>query len=368
MSDLTPQERDELASAYLDGEATAEERAMVEADPDLLARAERLRHAAAEVASPVAEAGREEIIAQALESFKPAEAKSSKLPAWLGQRKRKMPKLRIASRDRLRNSQLVPIFSVAAVLVVVFLAISVIVLLGDDTGDDDSDAVASRTTSAATQALEADSALAERSDEISAASAATAAPATAAATTAAQLVAPEDAVSDDAAPEAAFAPATTSAAQLASPPDSDADDAAPAAEGRTSDLPEETAEGIGDLNADGPPLDGPPPPESADFAMADTSASAGECPTEEDLAAPSEDEDSEGELEEEEEPAPGDPDAIERSAPPSSDTRPDTGLETPEPPSVAPPPPADSSDVSSDTIPPDHEDAISEDASFVECP
>ena len=366
---MTPQERDELASAYLDGEATAEERAMVEADPALLARAEQLRHAAAEVASPVAEAGREEIIAQALESFKPAEAKSSKLPAWLGQRKRKMPKLRISSRGRLRNSQLVPIFSVAAVLVVVFLAISVIVLLGDDTGDDDSDAVASRTTSAATQALEA--ALAERSDEMSAASAATAAATTAAATpapatTAAQLVAPEDAVSADDAPEAAFAPATTSAAQFVSPPD--ADDAAPAAEGRTSDLPEETAEGIGDLNAAGPSLAGPPPPESADFAMSDTSASAGECPTEEDLAAPSEDEDSEDELEEEEEPAPGDPDAIERSAPPSSDTRLDTELETPEPPSVAPTPPADSSDVSSDTIPPDHEDAISEDASFVECP
>ena len=364
---MTPQERDELASAYLDGEATAEERAMVEADPALLARAEQLRHAAAEVAGPVAEAGREEIIAQALESFKPAEAKSSKLPAWLGQRKRKMPKLRISSRGRLRNPHLVPIFSVAAVLVVVFLAISVIVLLSDDTGDDDSDAVASRTTSAATQALE--SALAERSDEMSAASAATAAATTAAATpapaiAAAQLVAPEDAVSADDASEAAFAPATTSAAQFVSPPD--ADDAAPAAEGRTSDLPEETAEGIGDLNAAGPPLAGPPPPESADFAMADTGAS--ECPTEEGLAAPSEDDDSEGELEEEEEPAPGDPDAIERSAPPSSDTRPDTELETPEPPSVASPPPADSSDVSSDTIPPDHEDAISEDASSVECP
>jgi hypothetical protein len=42
MSDPTP---DELASAYVDGEVTAEERARVEADPGLLARAAELRAA-----------------------------------------------------------------------------------------------------------------------------------------------------------------------------------------------------------------------------------------------------------------------------------------------------------------------------------
>ena len=337
MSDLTPEETDELASAYLDGEATAEERAMVETDPDLLARAEQFRQATAEVASPVAEAGREKIIARALKSFKPAEAKS-----W------KVPKLRIASRDRSRN--LVPIFSVAAVLVVVFLAISVIVLLGDDAGDD-SDAVESLTTSAATQASESDQflesdgfspALDERQSEMStapaaapattasvAAAAITAAPAT---TAAAPLIAPDDAVSADDAAEAAFAPVTTSAAQLASPADANA---APAAEGRTSDLPEETVEGFNDLNADGPP----PLEFSADLGDADAGPSTGECPTEEDLEAPSEDDDSEGEFEEEEEPAPD----------PS-------------------PPPVDSSAVSSDTVPSDHEDALSDDAPLVECP
>jgi hypothetical protein len=44
-----PTDLDELASAYLDDEATAEERARVEADPDLLARVERMREVAAAV-------------------------------------------------------------------------------------------------------------------------------------------------------------------------------------------------------------------------------------------------------------------------------------------------------------------------------
>jgi hypothetical protein len=64
--------RDELASAYLDGEVTAEERALVEADPGLLQRAQELesardalRTAPVEPISPVA---REAAIAAALDA------------------------------------------------------------------------------------------------------------------------------------------------------------------------------------------------------------------------------------------------------------------------------------------------------------
>ena len=328
MNDLTPEELDELASAYLDSETTAEERAIAEADPALLARVEQFRQAASEVASPVTEVGREEIISKALELS--VETKANKLRAWL-------------ERDRLRNPQLVPIFSVAAVIIVAFLAISIIVLLGDDTGDD-SDAVESLTTSAATQASESDqflesadfqAALDERLDEMSTALVTTSAPA-AAQPAAAQLASPTE-TADEASADDAFAPATTSAAaaqpaaaQLASPP--------------------------------------PAAIESNGFAEArtspSTSPSIGECLTEENLAAPSEDDDSEGSLEEEEEPAPGDPDAIERSDSPPPDSRPATELEVPTPPSVRPsPPPAGPSAASSNTIPSDREDAP-----FIECP
>ena len=46
MSDVTPSPDDELVSAYLDGEATPEERALVEARPDLVARVADLRRVA----------------------------------------------------------------------------------------------------------------------------------------------------------------------------------------------------------------------------------------------------------------------------------------------------------------------------------
>lgn len=336
MSDLTPQELDELASAYLDGEATAEERAMVEADPDLLARAEQFRQAAAEVASPVAEAGREESISQALESFKPAKAKPAKarpgkLSAWLGQGNWKMPRLRLPSQDRLRNPKLVPIFSVAAVLVVVFLAISIIVLLGDDTSDDDSEALAPDTTSAAIQASEADQFL--ESAEFQAATG--------------EIL---DGLLDEMSITPAAIATSTTAPQPVSLSDASAadDDASadftPAAEGRASDTEESEAEKS----------------VPAELADADISTSTGECLTEGGIEAPSdEDISDEGELEDtDEEPEPGDPDAIERSPSPSFDDRPATELEVPEPPSVRPsPPPAESSAVSSNTIPSDFEDA-----------
>lgn len=47
-------EHDELASAYLDGEATDDERARVDGDPDLLARVDELRRVREAVATPTA--------------------------------------------------------------------------------------------------------------------------------------------------------------------------------------------------------------------------------------------------------------------------------------------------------------------------
>jgi hypothetical protein len=52
MSEFSP-ERDELASAYLDDEASAAERARVDADPGLLARVEELRSVHNALADPV---------------------------------------------------------------------------------------------------------------------------------------------------------------------------------------------------------------------------------------------------------------------------------------------------------------------------
>src|SRR5262245_30967997 len=49
----TPLPRDELASAYLDGEATPDERAAVERDATLLARVEELRAVRRVLAAPV---------------------------------------------------------------------------------------------------------------------------------------------------------------------------------------------------------------------------------------------------------------------------------------------------------------------------
>jgi hypothetical protein len=71
MTDATPRPDDEIVSAVLDGEATADERALVEADPEAQARLAELRAARDQVAAPVAvpPAVREQAVAAALDLF-----------------------------------------------------------------------------------------------------------------------------------------------------------------------------------------------------------------------------------------------------------------------------------------------------------
>lgn len=71
---MTPEELDELASAYLDGEATAEEAALVESDPRLQELVEELRAVRDLVAAPVeapSDEVRDQMIARALDHRAP---------------------------------------------------------------------------------------------------------------------------------------------------------------------------------------------------------------------------------------------------------------------------------------------------------
>ncbi len=72
--DLTPEQLDELASAYLDGEATAEEAALVESDPRLQEMVEELRAVRNMVGAPVevpSDEVRDQMIARALDHRAP---------------------------------------------------------------------------------------------------------------------------------------------------------------------------------------------------------------------------------------------------------------------------------------------------------
>ena len=72
--DLTPQELDELASAYLDGEATPAEAALVESDPRMQALVEELRAVRDLLAAPVevpSDEVRDQMIARALDHRAP---------------------------------------------------------------------------------------------------------------------------------------------------------------------------------------------------------------------------------------------------------------------------------------------------------
>lgn len=129
MTDSTPDpELDELVAAYLDGEATADERARVQGDPALLARAEQLRAVSRMVAEPVAvpdAALRDLHIAAALEA-----SSTSPVVTALPSRRNRPDVLRFAS--------------VAAAVLAILVAVP---LLLSNTGGDDED-MATEATSA----------------------------------------------------------------------------------------------------------------------------------------------------------------------------------------------------------------------------
>jgi hypothetical protein len=120
MTDSTPDpELDELVAAYLDGEATAEERARVQGDPLLLARAEQLRAVSRLVAEPVVvpdTAVRDAHIAAAL-----AASSTSPVVTAMPPRRNRVDLLRFAS--------------VAAAVLAILVAVPL--LLSNTGGDDD---------------------------------------------------------------------------------------------------------------------------------------------------------------------------------------------------------------------------------------
>ncbi|MFN3218109.1 MAG: hypothetical protein ACE367_16560 [Acidimicrobiales bacterium] len=146
MTDPTPDaELDELVAAYLDGEATAAERARVQGDPVLLARAEALRAVSRMVAEPVAApdaALRDAQIAAAL-------AASSTSPVVTA-----MPTNRSRS-DLLRFA------SIAAAVLAILVAVP---LLVSNTGSDDED-MATEASSADDGLAAMDSVAASEGDE-----------------------------------------------------------------------------------------------------------------------------------------------------------------------------------------------------------
>lgn len=124
MTELDPSERDELVSAYLDGEATPAERAQVEADPDLMERVQLLSQISEMVRAPVAVDARlrGDQIAAALEASNTAPNVTS-----------------LAAPRKGRDKPLNWIMSAAAVLLLIALAVPVL----RSGSDDDDGAVAS---------------------------------------------------------------------------------------------------------------------------------------------------------------------------------------------------------------------------------
>jgi hypothetical protein len=136
-------DRDELVSAFLDGEATPAEVARVEADPVLQARLAALRRAAEAMAQPVRPA--------------PAEAKEAAVARALAEADRVLPPagqtaagddggrddLAAARQRREQRSRWLRTASIAAAIALVVAAIPLLARLGDQGGDEDVAAPAS---------------------------------------------------------------------------------------------------------------------------------------------------------------------------------------------------------------------------------
>jgi len=115
MSDLDPTARDELVSAFLDGEATPAERTQIEGDPELLERATELRSVADLVAEPV-------LVDRALRSgqIEAALAQSSTAP-------------NVTSLETRRKRRLDPrVLSAAAVVLAAIVALPFVFSSGSD--------------------------------------------------------------------------------------------------------------------------------------------------------------------------------------------------------------------------------------------
>lgn len=141
---------DELVSAYLDGEATADEVARVEADPDLSERVTQFRLLGDAIAEPIAspsETDRDAAITAALAAVAPdaAPTTASSVSSLDAARVRRAE----------RNRRFMQFASVAAAIAFVVIAGTFVFSLGG--GDDD---VASETTTTDTASDTADSALA----------------------------------------------------------------------------------------------------------------------------------------------------------------------------------------------------------------
>jgi hypothetical protein len=130
-------DRDELASAYLDGEATPEETARVEADPALTARVAELRavaRAVADPATPPDDQARDQAIERAMAAFDDV-ARGTPVDLAAERRRRSRTRLWVAS--------------VAAAVLVALVAVPLLARTMGDGGTDtasqtaDEDAVAS---------------------------------------------------------------------------------------------------------------------------------------------------------------------------------------------------------------------------------
>lgn len=126
MTPHDPSSRDELVAAYLDGEATSAERALVEADPELLEQVEVMRQVAALVAEPVVPP--------------PLEVRNSHLAAALAESATAPNVTAIGSRRRWAT-QHAAVLSVAAVILVALLAVPIFLVRA--TGGDDDDTATS---------------------------------------------------------------------------------------------------------------------------------------------------------------------------------------------------------------------------------
>lgn len=156
MNPPLPPSDDELASAYLDGDVTAAERARVEGNPALLAQVERFRLVADALREPVNPdpARKEQAIAAALGVLD-----GSVVPFPAGGRPLPPPAVRPAGR---RPNRWLAVVAAAAIAAVV--AVASVALTGGDDNDDDTASPSTETEPTGTTGTSGNSAFPSVSD------------------------------------------------------------------------------------------------------------------------------------------------------------------------------------------------------------